>query len=252
MYEFLKYQMKKTDNGKETVYIAALGGGWAAATNTSFGYSATENISKALTDAAADWTSVASTGAYAATTNFYYRALTDACTARRSTGWPAYNGGTDADGINHYPMYKTRVDAVGNTAGVGTTGDAAWKGFLATCYNVANARNFVFTTLDTWLKNEWANIISATTQTKLDSLYTATEFAKKTCSGACAAAAATNVVTSTNTDAYVKGLWDTDDTVLYTVASITNTAKVGYLFEIAWGNIADTNWTTTLNNDASN
>lgn len=131
MFEFLKYQMKKVDSGKETNYLKALGQGWTASTNTTFGYSKNEHIVNSLVDATADWTGVVSTLAYGATKNFHYKALTNACAIRRSKDtnlWPGYAAGApDDDKIDHFPMYQAVLDLVAATTGVATTGDAAWK-----------------------------------------------------------------------------------------------------------------------------
>lgn len=123
--------MKKVDSGKETNYLKALGQGWTAGTNTSFGYSKNEHIVNSLVDATADWTGVVSTLAYDAAKNFHYKALTNACAIRRSKDanlWPGYvNGANDNDKIDHFPMYKAVLDLVAASTGVLTTGDAAWK-----------------------------------------------------------------------------------------------------------------------------
>lgn len=146
MYDYLKYRMKNKDSGKETTYTKALGGSWTKDTNNTFGYAIKENITKALADATADWTSVSAAGDYDASTNFLYIALTNACNLRGSSTMRNYNNGSDDPIFRDYGFYKTAVDQVKAKGG-----DGAWKAFLETCYNKNNARDFVFTTLDTFL-----------------------------------------------------------------------------------------------------
>jgi hypothetical protein len=179
MYDFLKYQMKKTESGKETVYLKALGGS-NAGTNITRGYHKDEVIANALADASSDWTNVVSTGAYDASTNFYYKALTNACVYRKtkdSTAFPGYVALDDNDAIAYYDMYKNVLDTVGASAGVATTGDAAWKAFLDTCYDDEQAHDFVFTTMDAWILANWANTISSTVQDNLDTIIAKTDYA---------------------------------------------------------------------------
>lgn len=61
----------------------------------------------------------------------------------------------------------------------------------------------------------------------------------------------------------MKGIWDTDDTVLYSVANgITDAdattqtnrrrkARVGYLYEVAWELISVSDWTSALDGNAN-